>query len=151
MGDEETAWKDLTNYEKNLDPDDKKHYKKKLTLQNGQKLPDPFSFKNGWSHDPLELPDVSFADIYMYLIETPSEYNHSKMRAYKSLEAYQFFVCGHVHDIGIRKVTKQDFYFIRSSVLPSQRQGQKENAYQVWIALHETGWILTANCTCMAG
>ncbi|XP_057289881.1 uncharacterized protein LOC130612565 [Hydractinia symbiolongicarpus] len=36
--------------------------------------------------------------------------------------------------------------------LPSQRQGQKQKLYEVWVALHKKGgWVLTANCTCMAG
>ena len=151
MAEQRITWKDLSSYEENLDTDDKNHYIRKLTLENGHKLPDPFSFTTGWSDDPTTLPDISFADIYMYVIHTPSEFTHEKLRAHKSLDAYQFFVCGHVHDIGLKKVKDQDFYFLRSSTLPSQRQGQKEHSYQVWIALHEKGWILTANCTCMAG
>ena len=37
-------------------------------------------------------------------------------------------------------------------VLPSQRQGKTATLYDVWVAINkENGWILTANCTCMAG
>lgn len=37
-------------------------------------------------------------------------------------------------------------------VLPSQRQGQKTTMYKVWVCLNKQhGWVLTCNCTCMAG
>ena len=37
-------------------------------------------------------------------------------------------------------------------VLPSQRQGQKTSHYKVWVCLNKKhGWVLTGNCTCMAG
>ena len=39
MGDEETAWKDLTNYEKNLDPDDKKTLQKETDSAKWTKTP----------------------------------------------------------------------------------------------------------------
>ena len=35
--------------------------------------------------------------------------------------------------------------------LPSQRQGQKTELYLVWVCVHSAGWILTGNCTCVAG
>ena len=37
-------------------------------------------------------------------------------------------------------------------MLPSQRQGLKTALYDVWVCLNTAhGWILTGNCTCMAG
>ena len=34
----------------------------------------------------------------------------------------------------------------------SQRQGQCERFYDVWVAVHKKdGWVLTGNCACMAG
>ena len=52
----------------------------------------------------------------------------------------------YIHDI-----KNKDFSFVKLSVLPSQRQGKKETPYGVWIAIHKHGWILSENCTCMAG
>ena len=125
-----------------------------LGLSSGVSLPDPCDIhEKEWKQDETILPDISFADITFYLLETPSEFTRDKIRAYKSLEAYNFFLSGHVQDIFIyNKVTTNSSYlFIKSSVLPSQRQGQKEDLYGVWICIHVTGWILSANCTCMSG
>ena len=139
-------------YINELEESDKPAYEKKLTLNNGLLLPDPYSLDaSQWSSEESLLPDITFADITFYLIETPSEFTRDKICAYKSLEAYNFFVSGHVNDVYIHKVAKSDFSLIKSSVLPSKRQGQKETLYNVWVSLHKTGWILSANCTCMAG
>jgi hypothetical protein len=35
-------------------------------------------------------PDLTFGDIYLYLIDTPSIYTKESMKAYKSLEAYRY-------------------------------------------------------------
>ena len=62
-----------------------------------------------------------------------------------------FLVSGHFNDVYMYKVAKSDSSLIKSSVLPSQRQGLKETLYNIWISLHKTGQIPLANCTCMAG
>ncbi|XP_065643270.1 uncharacterized protein LOC136075006 [Hydra vulgaris] len=116
----------------NLNDEDKRNYLSKLTLCDGVVLPDPFSIKDDWSNDVSLLPDKTWPEMYIYLIEMPSEFTKDKLRAYKSLEAYNFFLNGHV--------------------LPSQRQGSKHILYEVWIAIHKVeGWIFTANCSCVAG
>ena len=144
-------WESPSAYFKDLDEADKPAYVKKLTLNNGTLLPDPISVKKEWSDDIGLLPDLTWPDIVNYLINTPSEYTRDKIRAYKSLEAYNFFLQGHVQDVFIYLLTNEKFRYLKSQVLPSQRQGQKEKLYDVWIAMHETGWILCANCSCMAG
>lgn len=145
-------WKEKSDYFKGLEKEDQTSYIKKLTLNSGFLLPDPCNIKQSdWRSEESLLPDISFPDISFYLIETPSEYTRDKIRAYKSLEAYNFFVSGHVQDLSIYYVRDTKFLFIKSEVLPSQRQGQKQTLYAAWIALHKTGWILSANCTCMAG
>ena len=53
-----------------------------------------------------------------HLPNTPNLYTNEKLKAYKSLEAYNFFVSRHVHDVayhGINNLSK--FYFIKTKVI----------------------------------
>ena len=68
-----------------------------------------------------------------------------------SLWKLAIFLFGHVQDVFIFKVSNHGFCYIKTEVLPSQRQGLKETLYKVWVALHENGLILCANCTCTSG
>ena len=82
--------KHSTDYFGELSLDDQNAYRKKLTLTNGSLLPDPCGITaNCWETDVLLLPDVTFGDLYTYLIETPSEYTKENIKAYKSLEAHK--------------------------------------------------------------
>lgn len=141
---------DQSEYVRSLSEDDRSNYIKKLTLSSGDLLPDPLSIAD-WSDDVQFLPDITNMDLVHYLIYTPSEFTQQSLRAYKSLEAYNFFIAGHVQDVFHHQVKDRDYCYIKSKVLPSQRQGKNQKLYDVWCALHKTGWILTGNCTCMAG
>ena len=48
-------------------------YKEKLTLNDGTIITDPYGLSNIWKNDVLLLPDISWADIHIY-INTPSAY-----------------------------------------------------------------------------
>ena len=148
-----TAWDQPSSYFESLTNTDKADYKRKLTLSTGELLSDPFTMKN-WKYDESSLPDISWSDIYNYLIEYPSVFSKDSLKTYKSLEGYNFFISGHVREVYYQdsSPTNQEFCFIKSEVLPSQRQGSKQKLYKVWVCIHkQKGWILTANCTCMAG
>ena len=121
-------WEKHSAYYTSLGENDKKEYVKKLTLQNLKLLPDPFNIEDkNWSSDVTKLPDIDYPDIWNYLVETPSEFTKDKVKAYKSLEAYNFFVSGHVHEVFIHNSEKTDFLFLKSKVLPSQRQVKNKN------------------------
>ena len=69
------------------------------------------------------LPDISFADIFLYLINFPSCYTGESMKAYKSLDAYKFFAAGKVHDVLVwtksasdRRNSDGNLYIVRSRV-----------------------------------
>ena len=65
-------------------------YLDKLKYAKGTKqLPDPYQLREGWTDSPRTWPDVTFGDIFMYLIETPGTYTKEKLKAYKSLDAYR--------------------------------------------------------------
>ena len=46
---------------------------------------------NEWRDDISMWPPVEFGDIYGYLIDRPGEYTKEKLKAYKSLEAYNYY------------------------------------------------------------
>ena len=60
--------------------------------------------KNSFSTDFRELPNLEFPDISNYLVVQTSFYTKQQMKAFKSLEAYNIFVCGWVHGTGIKKL-----------------------------------------------
>ena len=112
----EATWSQ-SEYFLSLEPSEQSRYKRKLTLSDGTTLPDPCSLKNDWKDDVLLLPDVSWPDVYNYLIDTPSDFTKESLKAYKSLEAYNFFLCGHVQDVFHHSIKKVEFCFIKSEVI----------------------------------
>ena len=89
----------MNYYNELLQKEDKAKYKRKLTLTNGKLLPDLYGIAENWKSDVKLMPDVSWGDMYNYLVNSPSEYTHDNLKAYKSLEAFNFFVCNHVQDM----------------------------------------------------
>ena len=84
-------------YVQNMTVGDRISYLKKLCLKNGARLPDPHSTPIcDWSADITKLPDINWMDIQTYLIDTPSEFTKDSLKAWRSLEAYDYYVCGHV-------------------------------------------------------
>ena len=68
-------------------------YRENISLCDGV---DPYCLrKSEFSTDFKDLPCVQFPDIFNYLvIQTASFYTKNQMKAYKSIEAYNFFVSG---------------------------------------------------------
>ena len=116
-----------SDYVKELDKISFLRYKEKLQYNKGTKqLPDPYGIKGGWSDKTSFWPDVTFGDIYLYLIETPGIYTKESMKAFKSLEAYQFFLSGHVKTLLCHPMDETvPFCIIKGSVIPSQRLNDK--------------------------
>ena len=140
----------LSEYCKRLAPKDREEYIQKLTLSNGVQLPDPYAITE-WDYDRRKWPDLQWPDIHNYLIEKPSVYTKEKIRAYKSLDAYQFVLNGHVQGVKYHDIDGE-FCVLASEVLPSQRQGHKTTMYDAWAVVNtRANYILTANCTCVAG
>ena len=105
------AANEKSEYFQSLGEEHKKGYLAKLTLSTGEQLPDPFILHSNWSDDVSLLPDITYPDIYHYLISEES------LKAYKSLESYTFFVSGHVQNVYHHKVEKKcKFCFIKMEV-----------------------------------
>ena len=71
-----------------------------------------------WKDNVKLLPDITWVDIYNYLINTPSLYTNENLKACKSLEAYNFFVFGHVHDVAYHGISNlSEFCFVKTMVI----------------------------------
>ena len=83
-----------SEYFQSLSEEDKKDYLAKLTLSTKEQLPDPFILHSNLSDDVSLLPDITYPDSYHYLIEYPSVFSKESLKAYKSLESYNFLYLG---------------------------------------------------------
>ena len=93
----------LSSYASDLDKSDQERYKQKLTVTLNDSdvlLPDPYN-KNldGWFINPKTLPPTTYAQLYRYLIKTPGPFTGEDFDAYKSLDAYNYFISGHIKEI----------------------------------------------------
>ena len=139
------------NYYEGLDVEAKKRYDEKIATLGS--LGDPYAVqkKPSTSLEWQQWPSVEYPDIYNYLITTPGRYTHNKLKAYKSLEAYRYFVSGWVSNVTVCPVpsgAKADYL-----IIARVKHSQKLSAPSVlpWIALEQSGSVVCAHCTCMSG
>ena len=103
-----------SKYYADLEVNARKRYDEKLRLVKASK--DPYCiFENRSRHifenrsrqrqfvEWFEWPDVTYGDIYNYLILTPSYCTHEQLKAYKSLDGYNSFANGWVSDVHVTK------------------------------------------------
>ena len=84
-----------------------------------------------------------------YLILTPG-YSYEQLKAYKSLEGYNHFVNGWVTNIAVTELsTLTKSFLFTALVRHSQRLSLPP--LKVWVAIKQTGEVICAHCTCMAG
>ena len=89
-------WK---NYLSTLNDYSRDFYMKKLQLADNSQLPNPYDLL-GWKNEVSLSPEISRADIYNYLINHPSGvFTNESLKAYKSLDAHNYFVSGHVQEV----------------------------------------------------
>ena len=72
------TWRSSSYFNK-LQKEDKAKYKRKLTLANGQLLPDLYGIVKNMKNDVKLMPDVSWGDMFNYLVNSPSEYTYDKV------------------------------------------------------------------------
>ena len=80
----------------------KPRYADKLSLCDGSDL--YLLTKTDFSTNFHDFPNLQFSDISTYLVLQTYFYTAKQMKAFKSLEAYNFFVCGWVNNIGVRRL-----------------------------------------------
>ena len=75
----------------------KTRYFHKIGLVGGR---DPYEIASkDWSNDKSRWPELDYFDIVNYLVYSLSHYTMTEMRSYKSLDSYNYFVHGWVHDV----------------------------------------------------
>ena len=149
----------FSKYYSELEGEAKSRYEQKVRMIG---LVDPYHFleNSGPSSSPsssplsvewYEWPDIMYADIYNFLINTTSYCTHEQLKAYKSLEGYNFFVNGWVSNISVicKQATKAKVFILMALVKHSQRLTAPP--LKVWVATKQQGEVLCAHCTCMAG
>ena len=94
----------LPGYFAGLNLDDKKSYEEKLKKISNI---DPYNLSASFYSDSSEnWPNIEFPDIVNYLLFTSSRYTNDQLKAYKSLDSYQYFIAGWVRCIFVRKATQ---------------------------------------------
>ena len=74
---------------------ERKRYKQKIkaiTKKDYEENLDPYILEDGWIDDISLWPPVEYGCIYTYLIETPGPYTKEQVKAYKSLDAYNYYI-----------------------------------------------------------
>ena len=89
-----------------------------------------------------------FVDVYNYLVVTVSLYTREQLKAYKSLDGYNFFINGWVNSVAVLPIGKQKNYLFLAVVKHSQ--SVSVIPLKVWIVIKGDGEVMCAHCTCMA-
>ena len=132
-----------------LDENAKKRYLQKLDSVS-KNIDDPYTISCQLLTVSSVLPNIQYPDIYNFLIETPSAYTREHLKAYKSLDAYKYFLTGLVGEVSTHSVDDSgEKIVVRAKVRHSQ--SMKAAPLLPWIAANKNGTVLCSHCTCMAG
>ena len=118
------------------------------SLQYGD-VPDPFGLVDDeWVDDVRRWPQVEFGDIYTYLIDTKGVFTKESLKAYKSLDAFNYFLSGHVRTIFYHECSSK-VAILKAEVNPSQKS--PDQPHKAWVIVSQKdGSVMTGHCTCMA-
>ena len=137
-----------SSYLSSLDYLARRRYLLKLQID-GEVFPDPYCIdEKEWVNDVTTSPDLQFGDIYTYLIDTKGTYTQETLKAYKSLEAYNYFYNGYVQTVLSYELNR--YTCLKAKVNPSQKA--PDHGYEAWVILSKRKIsVITAHCKCMAG
>lgn len=139
----------MSLYYKSLPEAPQREYKEKLLRLGIKDLCfDPFIDGETWEDNVTKWPDVQFGEIYCYLVDTPGQFTRETLKAYRSLEAYNFFHSGWVHTV-LSSTLGSDKCFLKAKV--NRSQALSEKPHEAWVCVDTDCTILNAHCTCMAG
>ena len=143
----------VANYLESLDSTAYQRYLEKLGSIRLDKCPYDI-LETEWVDDVTCWPPVTYPDVYTYLIDTPGQFTRESLKAYKSLEAYNYALNGWVQALlvlrkGSSTTRDSDIIMLRGKVSRSQRLNEQPHC--IWMAVKKDGSVVTAHCTCMAG
>ena len=102
-------------YSVNLSEKDLTRCREKFKLTTEEQLADPYTLKEKWTNDISSLPEITWRDVTEYLLDTLSSYMKESIKAYKSLEAYDYFFCGHLQNCYYHEISPESkFCFIKT-------------------------------------
>ena len=140
-----------STYYNELDKIAKERYREKL--QKLGDLADPYLERSRGDHTSIDWqlwPEVEYPDIYNFLIATPSLYTGDCLKAYKSLDAYNYYASGWVDNVKVFTIpSRPGTYLITARVKHSQKLSA--TPVKLWVAVEQQGMVVCAHCTCMAG
>ena len=100
-----------------LEEPEKCRYAQKLDKLGG--IDDPYLQEASIvGEDWRNWPIVEYPDIYNYLIQTPSLYTGESLKAYKSLDAYNYYVNGWIDKVKVVKITAMTVWLQQLSDTP---------------------------------
>ena len=111
----------LSSVVAHLDPDSRVRYIQKLALAG---VSDPYDIPSNLfiaidrhaRFDDKTLPQLSYIDIANYLVFSTSYYTSANMKAFKSLEAYKYFVAGWVHGLQTWSIPEKQRVLVMAKV-----------------------------------
>ena len=143
----------LSKYFSELTGEAKKWYEDKLKLIGC--VQDPYYYMENPKAkvdnllDWNDWPDVSYADIYNYIYNYNyiSLYTHEQLKAYKSLDGYNFYTNGWVSDVRVTatQVSRSRNFIATALIKHSQRLSS--TPLKAWVAVKHTGEVIAAHCT----
>jgi len=137
-----------SDYLSSVDYLTQKRYSEKLQIE-GVSMPDPYELGDEvWSDDMSLWPDLQYGDIYNYLIESKGQYTATSLKAFKSLEAFNYFFNGHVRTLYCYRFE----YFAIMNAKVNQSQKSPDETHTAWVILHQaTAEVKAGHCDCKAG
>ena len=138
----------MSEYFQSFDYLAQRRYTEKLTICD-KVLPDPYSIgEDLWMDDMSQWPDLVYSDVYSNLIETKGPYTKEKLKAHKSLDAFNYFCSRHIRTVYC--YGHANYTILRALVDPSQKT--PDQAQKAWVILQkDNAEVITGHCTCKAG
>lgn len=93
--------------------------------------------------------EVEYPDIYHFLIATPNLFTGDSLKAYKSLDVYNYYISGWVNNIHVIDLPRC-LGTLLITVRVKHSQKLSATSIKPWVAVMQQGMIVCEHCTCMA-